>query len=84
MRGTRELACGKADLQKGSARMLSMTFRSVRERDSWSALEARHTAALKVIRSQTELDRELLLSYVIWPTEWIEAVVRETLAPAAA
>lgn len=37
---------------------------------------ARHHAALAVIRSGAELDGELLLSYAIWPTDWINATTR--------
>lgn len=40
----------------------------------WAELLARHHAALAVIRSGAELDGALLLSYVIWPTDWINTV----------
>ena len=34
-----------------------------------SALYARHTAAMNVVKRGAEDDRELLLWYVVWPTE---------------
>ncbi len=36
-------------------------------------LYARHKAAMDVIKQGIEDDGELLLSYVVWPTEVIEA-----------
>lgn len=41
----------------------------------WSELLARHHAALAVIRTGEELDGELLLSYVIWPTDLMNTVI---------
>lgn len=37
-----------------------------------SALYARHTAAMNAVKRGVEDDRELLLSYVVWPTELID------------
>ena len=36
-------------------------------------LYARHKAAMDVIKQGIEDDKELLLSYVVWPTEMIKA-----------
>jgi hypothetical protein len=52
----------------------------VAERERFRALLERHQAALNLIKGGFELDRELLLSYVVWPTERIDAVVAARIA----
>lgn len=50
------------------------------ERERFRALLERHQAALSLIKGGFELDHELLLSYVVWPTERIDAVVAARVA----
>ena len=38
------------------------------------ALRTRHNAAMEIVRRGIDLDGELLLSYVIWPTRQLEQV----------
>jgi hypothetical protein len=37
------------------------------------ALQARHNAALSLLRHGIDLDGELLLSYVVWPTDRLQS-----------
>lgn len=47
------------------------------------ALCARHYAALDLLRRGVDQDGELMLSYVIWPTGWLERISSGS-SPAAA
>jgi len=42
-----------------------------------SGLHARHKAAMKIVKRGIEDDPELLLSYVVWPTELIEVKLEQ-------
>lgn len=49
-----------------------------------SGLLARHQAAMNIVkRGCGDDERALLLSYVIWPTEWITAILDQALAVGA-
>lgn len=41
--------------------------------DEDNALQARHNAALTLLRHGIDLDGELLLSYVVWPTDRLQS-----------
>lgn len=43
------------------------------------SLERRHRAALRLIHAGTEVDGELLLSLVVWPTPWLDEATAAAL-----
>ena len=52
----------------------------VERRMVWDpGLYARHKAAMDVIKQGLEDDRQLLLSYVVWPTRMIEANLEQAM-----